>query len=71
MNKYIIYTTEGYCEDPNGNEVCNSQLLGRVMATDEDEAVENFLKDNSWVLEDGYSPDEFCIAQLHDDEKIY
>lgn len=71
MNKYIIYTTEGYCEGPNGNEVCNCQLLGRVMATDEDEAVKYFLRDNQWVLEYGYSPDEFCIAQLHDSEEIY
>ncbi len=71
MNKYFIYTTEGYCEDPNGNEISNCQCLGRVLAVDEDEAVEFFLRDNPWVLEDGYNPDEFCIAQLHDSEEIY
>ena len=71
MNKYIIYTTEGYCEDPRGNEVSNCQLLGRVVATDKDKAIEQFLRDNQWVIKDGYDPEEFCIAQLHENEDIY
>lgn len=45
MNKYILYTTEGYCEAPNGESIDNCQYLGRVMATDDDEAVEKFVNE--------------------------
>lgn len=71
MNKYIIYTTEGYCEDPNGNEIDNCQYLGRVEATNEDEAVEKFMNEHPWVRESGYTSYRMIAAQLHDGEEVY
>lgn len=71
MNKYILYTTEGYCEAPNGESIDNCQHLGRVMATDDNEAVEKFVNEHPWFLENGYDPGEICIAQLHDSEEIW
>lgn len=70
MNKYLIYTSEGYCEDPNGDEVCNFQVLGTAEGIDKDDAVESLLDDNKWILDDGYSPRHFYAVRLHDSENI-
>ena len=68
MNKYLIYTAQGWTEDPNGNEVDNCQILGRAEGYDKDEALDNFLKNNPWVENDGY--DDFMLVQLHDSEWV-
>lgn len=70
MNKYIIYTPEGWTESPNGDEIENCQMLGRAMGNDEDEAIENLLKDNEWISESGYDSDMFIVAQLHESESV-
>lgn len=70
MNKYIIYTPEGYCEDPNGNDVCNCQVLGKVEAIDKKAAVKKLFEEQSWIEEDGFSPDEVYVSRLHDNETI-
>lgn len=70
MNKYIIYTPEGYCEDPNGNDVCNCQVLGKVEANNEKEAINKLFKEQSWIQDDGFSPDEVYVSRLHDSETI-
>ena len=28
MSEYIIYTTEGFTQDPNGNDIENCQMFG-------------------------------------------
>lgn len=71
MNKYLIYTTQGYCEDPIGNEIDNCQVLGRIEATDRKEAIDKFLKDHEWVQRSRYSPYYMSAVQLHNDEVIY
>ena len=71
MNKYLLYTDEGYCEDPNGEEIDNCQYLGRVAARDEDEALDKFFNENPWVSESGYSKAGVIVAQLHGSESIY
>lgn len=71
MNKYLLYTDEGYCQDPNGADIDNCQYLGRVTARDEDEAVDKFFNEHLWVSESGYSKDGVIVAQLHGDENIY
>lgn len=70
MNKYIIYTPEGYTEDPRGNDIWNCQVLGRAKGNDPDEAIENLLKDNEWITKDGYDRDEFIVARLHESEYV-
>lgn len=65
MNEYIIYTTEGYTIAPNENvEVENCQVLGRALGNNPDEAKDNLLKDNPWIIKAGFVPTEFIIRQL-------
>ena len=65
MNEYIIYTTEGHTIAPNINiEVENCQILGEACGNNPDEAKDNLLKDNPWIIEAGFSPTEFVIRQL-------
>ena len=65
MNRYIIYTTEGYTIAPKeNNEKENCQMLGEACGNNPDEAKENLLKDNPWIIEAGFSPEEFIIRQL-------
>lgn len=70
MNKYLIYTTEGYCEDPNGDEVANCQLLGRVEANDKAEAIDKFFTAEPWLEIKGFSRYNLQAIQLHDNEII-
>ena len=51
MSEYIFYTTEGFTQDPKGNDVENCQVLGRVFGRNEDEARYNLLKENPWIKE--------------------
>ncbi len=48
MNKYLIYTGQGWTEDPNGERVENCQILGRAEGENEDDALDSFLKNNPW-----------------------
>lgn len=66
MNKYLIYTEQGYTESPNGSPVENYQLLGRIKAKNKQEAEETFLKNNPWVTEEGFT--ELSFVQLHESE---
>lgn len=70
MNKYIVYTTEGYTTAPNEDvEVENCQVLGCVYGNNATEARDNLLKENPWISEAGYSPLEFIVKQLLTDEE--
>lgn len=70
MKKYIILTTEGYCESPEGEVVENCQFLGRASGETEYQAVESFLKQNDWVISMGYKPENFIIIRIHDSESV-
>ena len=68
MNKYIIYTTEGHTIAPNENvEVENCQLLGEACGNNPNEAKENLIKNNPWIIKAGFAPTEFIIKQLATD----
>lgn len=71
MNKYLLYTDEGYCQAPDGHEIDNCQYLGRVAARDEDEAIDKFFNEHPWVSESGYSKAAVIVVQLHGGEAIY
>lgn len=64
MENFIFYTTEGFTQDPNGNDIENCQMLGIAKGKDKVEAKENLLKDSPWILEAGFAPTEFIIRQL-------
>ena len=65
MNEYIIYTTEGRTIAPNENfEVNNCQVLGRAYGSTPNEAQNNLLKNNPWIVEAGFKTSEFIVSQL-------
>ena len=46
MSEYIFYTTEGFTQAPNGNNVENCQVLGRAFGKNIKEARCNLIKEN-------------------------
>lgn len=54
MAEYIFYTTEGFTQDPKGDDVENCQLIGRAFGNNENEAKNNLLKENPWIEEHGF-----------------
>lgn len=69
MSEYIFYTTEGFTQGPNGNDVENCQVLGRVFGRNEDEARCNLLKENPWVEEVGFDTTAVIVKQLLTEEQ--
>ena len=70
VKEYIIFTTEGHTIAPNENvEVENCQVLGRARGNNPEEAKDNLLKDNSWIVEAGFDKSEFIVEQLMTDEE--
>lgn len=51
MSEYIFYTTEGFTQDPKGDNVENCQVIGRALGNSEEEAKNNLLKENPWIEE--------------------
>lgn len=64
MADFIFYTTEGFTQDPNGNDIENCQMLGIAKGKDKVEAKDNLLKDNPWIIEAGFAPTDIIIRQL-------
>lgn len=69
-NKYIIFTTEGTCQDPHGDDIANCQLLGRAKGIDEADAIHNLIQNNQWIKYCGYDPDDFIVVRLHDSKSV-
>jgi len=70
MNKYIIYTTQGYCESPDGEEISNCQVLGKALGSDEDDAVDRLFDEQPWIQQSGYDKDCCIVYQLDNSEEI-
>lgn len=66
MKKYIILTPEGHTIAPNADfEVENLQVLGIIEnVNNENEAIVNLLKENSWIIEAEFNVSEFIIYEL-------
>lgn len=65
MNEYIFYTTEGYTIAPTEDyEVENCQVLGCAFGINKNEAKDNLLKENPWIVEAGFNESEFIVRQL-------
>lgn len=64
MEDFIFYTTEGFTQAPNGNDIENCQMLGIAKGKDKVEAKDNLLRDNPWIINAGFDPAKFIIRQL-------
>lgn len=65
-----FYTTEGHTDAPNDRiEVENCQVLGTARGSNECKALENLLKENTWIDEAGFAPAEFFVRQIMSDEQ--
>ncbi len=67
MNTYVFYTQEGYTESPKGENIENLQILGFVKGENVSRALENLLKENSWIKESGFDKNSILARQLLDD----
>ena len=74
MTEYIFYTTEGFTEDPKGEDIENCQLMGRAYGNNQNEALDNLLKENPWIEKQGFDPGEFICQELastsHSEDKL-
>ena len=64
MTEYIFYTTEGFTQAPDGNDIENCQLLGRAYGKDKHDALSNLLKENPWIKERDFEPCETICKEL-------
>lgn len=64
MKKYIFYTTEGFTQAPDGEDIENCQLLGCTYGQDKQEAMDNLLTENPWIKERGFEPRKAICAEL-------
>lgn len=64
MTEYIFYTTEGFTQAPDGNDIENCQLLGRAYGKDKHDALSNLLKEKPWIKERGFEPCETICKEL-------
>ena len=64
MTEYIFYTTEGFTQAPDGDDIENCQLLGRAYGKDKHDALSNLLKENPWIKERGFEPCEIICKEL-------
>lgn len=70
MNEYIFYTAEGHTTAPNESiEVENCQVIGRAVGFTSDEAMKNLLKENRWISEADFNPQEFFVKQVLTEEQ--
>ena len=69
MTDFIFYTTEGFTQAPNGNDIENCQMLGIAKGKDKMEAKDNLMKEYPWIIEAGFDSSEFIVKQLLSDEE--
>ncbi|MCM1296160.1 MAG: hypothetical protein NC311_11520 [Muribaculaceae bacterium] len=67
MNKYLVYSWEGGGYSPDGHPNDLGQILGCVAAISSQAARNRFLRDNPWVTDQGFDPEELSVIRLHDE----
>lgn len=70
MAEYIFYTTEGFTQDPKGDDVENCQLLGQAFGDDMSDARCNLVKENPWIEEHGFDGGMFICRELAPCENV-
>ncbi|MDD2594752.1 MAG: hypothetical protein PHD11_02900 [Bacteroidales bacterium] len=65
MKTFIFYTPEGYTFPPDENkEVDNCQLLGIASGKDLNEATNNLLNENPWILKVGFTINKIISKRI-------
>lgn len=64
MKEYIFYTTEGFTQAPDGEDIENCQVLGRAYGNDLYDALHNLVKENPWIKQRGFNPNEAIGKEL-------
>lgn len=64
MTDFIFYTTEGFTQDANGDDIENCQVIGRAFGDDMDDVRNNLLKENPWIEEHSFDADMFIGKEL-------
>ncbi|MDE6808035.1 MAG: hypothetical protein K2I98_06220 [Prevotella sp.] len=64
MSEYIFYTTEGFTRAPDNNNIENCQLLGIADGKDSQEALDNLIRNNSWIVERGFELHKAICREL-------
>lgn len=76
MKEYFFYTTEGFTQAPNGEDVENCQVLGRAKGHNEMEARKQLTKEHPWIKRYGFCADDAMSVKIvsedseHDKEII-
>lgn len=64
MADFLFYTTEGFTQAPNGNNIESCQVLGIAKGKDKMDAKDNLIKDNPWIAEAGFNNSDLIVKQL-------
>jgi hypothetical protein len=72
MNSYIFITTEGYTFQPGSEsiepDIENCQVIGFAKAKDEQDAFQNLVRENDYLLETTFD-DVICYELKHLDHR--
>lgn len=70
MNEYIFFSTEGKTYPPKGDkDIENCQLLGVATGHTPNDAKNNLLKQNPWIVERGFNTYKIICEQLMTSKK--
>lgn len=75
MKQYIFLSCEGTTYAPwnintdEAAEIENCQMLGKAQGKDQQQAKQNLLKENSWIDETGFDPEEIFGYELAKETK--
>lgn len=64
MKEFVFYTFEGYTESPTGQAVENIQILGFEFGENEIEARNHLIKENEWIIENGFRENRIIGRQI-------
>lgn len=70
MRKFIFITNEGCCEDPQGNPVENSQVLGYAGGEDAEDAFGKLKFECEW-LQDTKFNEVFAFELVSENHKVF
>lgn len=68
MKKYIFYTYEGHTIAPNNNPLDSMQILGFEEATTHEKALNILLKNNPWIVENGFDTNKILYLDMLNSE---
>lgn len=64
MNEYVFFTSEGFTQSPNGDDVENFQILGFEKSDNKENAINLLLKHNVWIIDKNFNIQKIESRQL-------